>query len=74
MGVKPSSIDDGLLGLPDPYLWHAIGTFNTCSGVPTPRSLIDTDRGYNLEGANFPHHTPRPFQPMILRFSPMGPA
>jgi hypothetical protein len=37
---------------------HAIGTFNTCSWVPTPRSLTNTDEGYNLRGANFPYQTP----------------
>jgi hypothetical protein len=36
------SVDNRLLHLPGPYHWHAIGTFNTCSRVPTPRSLTDT--------------------------------
>jgi hypothetical protein len=35
-----------LLGL---YHQHAIGTFNTCSRVPTPRSLTDTGKGYHTE-------------------------
>jgi hypothetical protein len=36
-----------LLGLPSPYHRHDIGTFNTCSQVPTHRSLIDKGGGYN---------------------------
>jgi hypothetical protein len=47
---------------------HAIGTFNTCSRAPTHRSLTDTSGGYNLEGADFPHHTLRPSQPTISAF------
>jgi hypothetical protein len=30
-GEKPTFYDNRLLGLPGSYLWHAIGTFNTCS-------------------------------------------
>jgi hypothetical protein len=73
VGVKSPSIDDMLLGLLGPYLWHAISTFKTCSRWPIHRSLTDTDRGYNLGGVDFPHHTPRPSQLMVLRFSPKGP-
>jgi hypothetical protein len=51
-------IDDRLLGLPGPYLRHAISTFNTCSQGPTHRSLIDTGGGYNHGGAGFSHTTP----------------
>jgi hypothetical protein len=43
----------GYIDLPDPYLQHTINTFNTCSQVPTPRSLTDTGEGYNLGGAGF---------------------
>jgi hypothetical protein len=53
---------------------HTIGTFNTCSRGPTHRSLTDTSRRYNLGGADLPHTTPRSFQPIILHFSPKGPA
>jgi hypothetical protein len=42
--------------------------FNTCSHEPTRWSLIDTDGGYSLEGADFPHTTPRPSQPMVFHF------
>jgi hypothetical protein len=31
---------------------HTIGTFNTCSWVPTPRSLPNVDGGYNLRDAD----------------------
>jgi hypothetical protein len=37
------------------------------------RSLTDTGWGYNLGGADLPHYTPRPSQPMVLRFPPNGP-
>jgi hypothetical protein len=30
--------------------------------------LTDTDGGYNLGSADFPHHSPHPSQPMVLRF------
>jgi hypothetical protein len=35
-------VDSRLLGLPDPYHRHVIGTFNTCSWVPTPRNSHNT--------------------------------
>jgi hypothetical protein len=44
-----TSINGRLLGLLCPYHQHAIGTFNTCSRVPTPRSLTDTGGGYHIE-------------------------
>jgi hypothetical protein len=47
--LSQTSVDNMLLGLPGPYHRHAIGTFNTCSRVPVPRSLIDTDGGYHIE-------------------------
>jgi hypothetical protein len=47
--LNQASVGDRLLGLPGPYHRHAIGTFNTFSQVPTPRSLIDADGGYHIE-------------------------
>jgi hypothetical protein len=47
--LSQTSIDNRLLGLPGPYHRHAIDTFNTCSRVPTPRSLTDTGGGYHIE-------------------------
>jgi hypothetical protein len=41
-GENQTSVDSMLLGLLSPYHQHAIGTFNTCSRVPTPWSLTDT--------------------------------
>jgi hypothetical protein len=38
-----------------------------CLG-PTHQSLTDTGGGYNLGGAGFPHHTPRPSQPAVSTF------
>jgi hypothetical protein len=48
-GESQTSVDSRLLGLPGPYHQHAIGTFNTCSRVPTPRYLTDTSGGYTTE-------------------------
>jgi hypothetical protein len=47
--LSQTSINNRLLGLPGSYHRHAIGTFNTCSRVPTPRSLIDTGESYYIE-------------------------
>jgi hypothetical protein len=68
------SIDDRLLSLLGPYHQHAISAFNTYSRGPTHRSLTDTGGGYNLRGADLPHHTLRPSQPTVLHFPPKGPA
>jgi hypothetical protein len=58
----------GYIGLLCPYLQHVISMFNTWSRGSTYRSLTDTGRDYNLEGAGFRHHSPRPSQPTVLRF------
>jgi hypothetical protein len=68
VGKRQASVGNQLLGLPNPYLRHAIGTFNACLWVPTPQSLTDTGGGYNLGGVGFPHHTPQPSQPTVLTF------
>jgi hypothetical protein len=47
-----------LLGLLSTYHQHEISTFNTCSRGPTQWSFTDSDGGYNLAGADFPHLTP----------------
>jgi hypothetical protein len=44
-----TSVDNRLLGLLGPYHRHAIGTFNTCSRVPTPQSITNTGGGYHIE-------------------------
>jgi hypothetical protein len=49
VGLSQAYVDDRLLGLPSPYHRHAIDTFNSCSRVPTPRSLTDTVGGYHIE-------------------------
>jgi hypothetical protein len=46
VGLTQASIDGRLLGLLVSYHRHKIGTFNTYSRVPTPRSLTDTRGGY----------------------------
>jgi hypothetical protein len=63
--LLPTSYID-LLGS---YHQHVVITFNTCLRGATHRSLTNTSGGYNLEGVGFPHHTPRPSKPMVLRFS-----
>jgi hypothetical protein len=68
VGKSQASVDNRLLGLPGPYHWDVIGMFNTCSRVPTPRSLTDTGGGYNLGGADFSNTTPRPSQPAVSPF------
>jgi hypothetical protein len=55
------------------YHQHVIITFNTCSRVPTPRSLTDTSGSYNNGDAGFLHHTTRPSQLMVLLFPLMDP-
>jgi hypothetical protein len=49
VGLRQAPMDGLLLVLPSPYHWHAIGTFNICSRVPTPRFLTDTGGGYHIE-------------------------
>jgi hypothetical protein len=66
--LSQASVNYKLLDLLDPYHRHAIGTFNTCSLGPTHRFLTNTGRGYNLEGAVFPHTTPRPSQSAVSSF------
>jgi hypothetical protein len=68
VGKSQASVDNRLLGLSDPYQRHAISTFNTCMWGATHRSLIDSGRGYSLEGANFPRTTPWPSQPAVFTF------
>jgi hypothetical protein len=66
--VSQAPVGDQLIGLPGPYHWHTIGTFNTCSRGLTHRSLIDIGGGYNLRGACLPHTTPRLSQPVVSTF------
>jgi hypothetical protein len=58
----------GYISLLGSYLQYVISTFNTCSWVPSPQLLTDTDGGYNLGGDSFPHHYLRPSQPTVFRF------
>jgi hypothetical protein len=44
-----TSVDHRLLSLSGPQHRHAIGTFNTCFRVPTPRSLTDIGGCYHIE-------------------------
>jgi hypothetical protein len=73
VGKSQAPIDNRLLGLPGPYHWHAIGTFNTCSRGPPERSLIDISGDYNLGGGGLPHtHSPT-FLTSCPHFSLMAP-
>jgi hypothetical protein len=47
--LSQAHVGDRLLGLLGPYHRLAIGTFNTCSRVSTPQSLIDAGGGYHIE-------------------------
>jgi hypothetical protein len=67
-GVSQAPVGDQLLGIPDSYHRHAISTFNSCSRGPTHWSLTDTSGGYNRGGADFPHTTSRPSQPIVSPF------
>jgi hypothetical protein len=49
VGLSQAPINDRLLGLSVSYHRYAIGTFNTRSQKPTPRSLTYTDEGYHIE-------------------------
>jgi hypothetical protein len=69
-----TSIDSRLLGLLGPYHWLAIGTFNTCSWVPTPRSLTDTGRGYHIENLEIATTLSPPFPSEGSTDPPNGPA
>jgi hypothetical protein len=51
-------LKNGYNGLLGPLHQHVICMFNTFSREATHRSLTDTCGGYNLRGANLPHHTP----------------
>jgi hypothetical protein len=73
VGKSQAPGDNRLLGLPDPYHRHAIGTLNTCSRGPTERSLIDTGGGYNLGGAGLPHTHSTTFPTSCPHFSLMAP-
>jgi hypothetical protein len=72
-GESQTFINSKLLGLPDPYHRHAIGTFNTCSWGPIKRSLTDTGGGYNLEGVGLPHTHSLTFPTSCLPFSLVAP-
>jgi hypothetical protein len=61
VGLSQTLVDGRLLVLPGPYHRHAIGTFNTCSQVPTLLSLTDTGRGYYIENLGIARSLSPPF-------------
>jgi hypothetical protein len=72
--LSQAHVDGRILGLPGPYHRHAIGTFNTCSWVPTPRSLTDTGRGYHKENLGIATTLSLPFPSEGSTNPPNGPA
>jgi hypothetical protein len=72
--LSQAPVNDRLIGLPAPYHWHAIDTFKTCSRVPTPRSLIDTGRGYHIEKLEIATTLSPPFPSKGSTNPPNGPA
>jgi hypothetical protein len=72
-GESQTSVDDRLLGLPDPYHRHAIGTFNTCSRGPTHGPYPTQVGARTLEVAAC--HVSLPDLPnQLTPLSPKGPA
>jgi hypothetical protein len=72
--LRQKSVDNRLLGLPGPHHRHAIGTFNTCSQVPTPRSLTDKGGGYHIENLGIATALYLPFSFEGCTDPPNGPA
>jgi hypothetical protein len=72
--LSQTSVDNRLLGLPGPYHRHVIGTFNTCSRVPTPRFLTDTGEGYHIENLGIATTLSPPFPSEGSTDPPNGPA
>jgi hypothetical protein len=69
-----TSADSKLLGLPGSYHRHAINKFNTCSRVPTPRSLTDIGGGYPIENLRIATTLSPPFPSEGSTDPPNGPA
>jgi hypothetical protein len=67
-------VNNRLLGLPGPYHRHVTGTFNTCSWVPTPRSLTDTGGRYHIENLGIATTLFPPFSSEGSTDPPNGPA
>jgi hypothetical protein len=72
--LSQAPVGGRLLGLPNPYHRHAIGTFNTCSRVPTPRSLTDAGEGYHIENLEIDTVLSLPFLSEDSTDPPNGPA
>jgi hypothetical protein len=70
--LRQAPVDGRLLGLPGPYHRHTIRTFNTCSRVPTPRSLTDTAGGYHIENLRIATTLSPPFPSERSTDPPIG--
>jgi hypothetical protein len=71
--LSQAPVGGRLLGLPGPHHRHAIGTFNTCSRVPTPRSITDTGRGYHIENLKIATSLSTPFPSKVSTDPPQWP-
>jgi hypothetical protein len=72
--LSQAPVSGRLLGLLGPYHRYAIGTFNTCSRVPTPRSLTDAGGGYHIENLGIATALSPPFPSEGSTDPPNGPA
>jgi hypothetical protein len=72
--LKPSTCRRQTIRFTGPYHWHVISTFNTCSRVPTPRSLTDTGGGYHIENLRIVIALSPPFPSEGSTDPPNGPA
>jgi hypothetical protein len=68
IGLSQAPVDNRLLGSLGPYTSMRLVHSILARGASTHRSLTDTGRGYNLGGAGFLYHTPRPSQPGVFAF------
>jgi hypothetical protein len=71
--LSQTSVDNRLLRLPGTYHRYVIGTFNTCSRVPTPRSLTNTGGGYHIENLGIATTLSPPFPSEGCTDPPNGP-
>jgi hypothetical protein len=74
VGKSQAPVDNRLLGLPDPYHRHVIGTFNTCSRGPNERSLINTGGGLQPWRCRLAMYPLSDLPNQLSPLSPNGPA
>jgi hypothetical protein len=72
--LSQTFVDNRLLGLLGTYHRYAIGTFNTCSRVLTPRSLTNIGGGYHIKNLRITTTLSPPFPSEGSTDPPNGPA